>query len=169
MDKPVDVWRFVVHVTSIGVNVEFGLCDSTLVHNKSFRIRGIVTSGQELIEETTVYATIWTGDNLRAQRAHDRGILGSASVSRDAAIIRTFSSRDPLQIAGIDIHIPLLQTEFCEFQNSLALADSSQMTFSFDCVGPSLIKPRPLAALELVLQYVNVDLSIVHFSVSFGI
>lgn len=168
MDKPVDIWSFVVRVKSIALNVEFGLCNSKLIYHKSFRIRGIVIVGQELIEETTVYATIWTGDDVKVQEMHNRRVLGSASISKDVAVVRTFSSKDPLQIAGIDIHISLLQSEFCEFQNNLALADASQMTFSFDCVGSSLVKPRSLATPELILQNANVDISIIHFSVNFG-
>jgi hypothetical protein len=169
VETPIDIWSFVVRVTSIGLDIEFSIDNSKLVHRESLRSDGIVVAGQQLIEDTTVYTTIWAGDDPRAQKAHDRGVLGSASVSKDVATIRTFSSDDPLQIAGIDIHIPLLQSQFREIQDSLALADASQMTFSFGCVGPSLAKPRPLAALELVLQDANVNLSIVRFCINFKI
>jgi hypothetical protein len=169
VETPIDIWSFVVRVTSIGLDVEFAIDNSRLAHRESLRSDGIVVAGQQLIEDTTVYTTIWAGDDLRAQKAHDKRVLGSASVSKDVGTIRTFSTDDPFQIAGIDIHIPLLQSQFRELQDSLALADTSQMTFSFGCVGPSLAKPRPLAAPELVLEDTNVNLSIVRFCINFKI
>jgi hypothetical protein len=163
-----DTWNFVVRVTSIGLDVQFQLSNSELVRHKSLRFEGNVAAGQELIEGTTVYATIWAGDEQRARAAHEKGVLGSVSVSKDVATIRTISSEDPLQIAGIDIHVALLQSQFRELQESLALADASQITFSFGCIGPSLSRPRPLAGLELVLDRENAKLSVVNFRINFG-
>ncbi|HJU16317.1 MAG TPA: hypothetical protein VJ770_07590 [Stellaceae bacterium] len=167
MEKPIDFWNFVVRVVSIGLDVEFGLHNSQMIRRESLRIQGTVIVGQRLIEKTTVYATIWAGDDLRAKEAH-RYRLGSAFVAKDVETIRTFSGDDPFQIAGIDIHIPLLQSQFRELQDSLALANASQMTLSFGCVGPSLVKPRPSASPELILQDKNIDLSILRFSINFG-
>jgi hypothetical protein len=124
MNQPIDIWSFVVRVTSIGLDVKFELKNAELVRHESLRIEGNVVVGQELIEGTTVYAEIWAGDDQIARKAHEEGVLGSASVSKDVMNVRTFSSKDPLQIAGIDIHVPLLQAQFRELQDSLALAES---------------------------------------------
>jgi hypothetical protein len=169
VEPSIDAWDFVVRLTSLGLDVEFAIDNSRLVHRESLRSEGIVVVGQRLIEETTVYTTIWAGDDPRAQRALDGNVLGSASVSKDVGTIRTFSNDDPFQIAGIDIHIPLLQSQFREFQDILALANASQMSFSFGCVGPSLARPRLLAGPELVLHGENVNLSIVRFRINFKI
>jgi hypothetical protein len=163
MNNPFDTWSFVVRVRSIGLDVEFELENAALVRHQSLRIEGDVQNGQDLIIGTTVYATIWARDDPRAQEAHEAGRLGSVSVSKDVATVRTISSEDPFQIAGIDIHIALLQSEFRELLDSLALADAAKMTLSFNCVGPSLRQPGPFAGLELVLEGENAKLSVVGF------
>jgi hypothetical protein len=168
MNEFVDTWNFVVRVKSIGLDVKFELNNCELFHHKSLRFEGNVVSGQDLIYDTSIYATIWDGDDQRARAAHEKGVLGSASVSKDVATIRTISSEDPLQIAGIDIHVALLRSQFRELQESLALADASRMTFSFGCIGPSLTRPRSLAGLELVLNEENAKLSVINFRVNFG-
>jgi hypothetical protein len=164
MNQSTEIWRFVVKVKSIGLNVGFELNNCELVRHESLRLEGNVVAGQELIEGTTVYATIWAGDDPRAREAHEKGVLGSASVSKDVANVRTFSSENPFQIAGIDIHIPLLQYQFRELQDSLALANASEMTFQFGCVGDPLISSG-LAGPKLVLQDENAMLSVINFRI----
>jgi hypothetical protein len=69
MDQVVDTWSFVVRVTSIGIDVQFELNNSELLRHESLRFEGNVVAGQDLIGGTTVYATIWAGDDQgRAQR-----------------------------------------------------------------------------------------------------
>src|SRR6516164_7729183 len=98
MNQFADTWSFVVQVTSIGLDARFKLDSCELVCHESLRFEGNVVAGQDLIDDTTVYATIWAGDDQMARAAHEKGVLGSASVSKDVATIRTISSEDPLQI-----------------------------------------------------------------------
>jgi hypothetical protein len=162
----IDIWSIVVRVISIGLHVEFATDNSKFIHRESLRSDGTVVAGQQLIEDTTVYTTIWAGDDPGARKAPDGGVLGSASVSKDVATFRTFSSDDPLGRGHRHPHSAAPTRISVNSGITWPWLMCHGLTFSFGCVGPSLARPRPVAP-EFVLQGANINLSIVRFGINF--
>jgi len=174
---------FLVEPKSIVYDISTNFEDSNLKHNLSISFGGRVKVSDPLLEGTSVDATIWAGDNELAQELQSEGFIGDIIISKHFFKFKELSD-DPMEpypehleadedfqssslFAGINISILLLEEQFFKLRDSIALADSSQLTFNIGCTSDQFIYSSRASSGELLLENKDLELKIISYGFRF--